>query len=180
MTLALPDQLTTARLVLREPRLSDAAAFFEAYTQDIEVARYMTWRPHTALAETEAFIAYCMRGWASGSSRPYVVVRRGDDVPIGMLEARLFPHSVDLGYVLQRKHWGQGFMPESINALCDAALALPACFRIQATCDAENRASARTLEKSGFAYEGKLARHTVLPNLDHEPRASLIYARCRS
>ena len=70
-------------------------------------------------------------------------------------------------------------MPEAIDALCNAALALPACFRIQATCDAENGASARTLEKSGFTCEGKLARHTVLPNLGDEPRASLIYARCR-
>jgi RimJ/RimL family protein N-acetyltransferase len=179
MTLSLPEQLRTSRLVLREPRHADAAAFFEAYTQDIDVARYMTWRPHVAVAQTEAFIGYCMRVWASGSGRPYVLVRPGDDTPIGMLEARLFPHTVDLGYVLQRRHWGQGLMPEAINALCEAALALPDCFRIQATCDAENLASARTLEKSGFAFEGKLARHTVLPNLGDEPRASLIYARCR-
>jgi RimJ/RimL family protein N-acetyltransferase len=179
MTLSLPDQLRTSKLVLREPRHSDAAAFFEAYTQDIDVARYMTWRPHVALAQTEAFIAYCLRGWASGGSRPYVLVRPDDDTPIGMLEARLFPHTVDIGYVLQRRHWGQGFMPEAVSALCEAALALPACFRIQATCDAENLASARTLEKSGFVYEGKLSRHTVLPNLGDQPRASLMYARCR-
>ncbi|CAN7401556.1 GNAT family N-acetyltransferase [Duganella sp. Dugasp56] len=179
MTLSLPDQLSTPRLMLREPRQSDAAAFFEAYTQDIEVARYMTWRPHRALAETEAFIAYCMRGWASGISRAYILARHDEDIPIGMLEARLFPHTVDIGYVLQRRHWGHGLMPEAIGALCNAALALPACFRIQATCDAENGASARTLEKSGFTCEGKLARHTVLPNLGDEPRASLMYARCR-
>jgi hypothetical protein len=35
----LPETLQTARLVLREPRASDAAVLFNAYTQDTEVSR---------------------------------------------------------------------------------------------------------------------------------------------
>ena len=85
--ISLPERLQTERLTLRAPRKADAALIFAAYTQDPEVARYMVWRPHQALRETEDFIAYCIEGWRSGRTRPYVITHRGDEeVPIGMLE----------------------------------------------------------------------------------------------
>ncbi|MET0807138.1 MAG: GNAT family protein [Pseudoxanthomonas sp.] len=181
MALSLPERLQTQRLVLREPREADASLIFDAYTQDIDVARHMTWRPHRHVSETEAFIAWCMQAWSSGRSRPYVLAYRDNAaIPIGMLEARLFlSPTVDIGYVLQGASWGTGLMSEAIAALSAVALADPECFRVQATCDTENPASARTLEKCGFLREGRLERHTVLPNLDPEPRSSFMYARCR-
>lgn len=178
--ISLPERLQTERLTLRAPRKADAALIFAAYTQDPEVARYMVWRPHQALRETEDFIAYCIEGWRSGRTRPYVITHRGDEeVPIGMLEARIASHSIDVGYVLQRASWGAAYLCEAMLAFTDAALAHPDCFRVQATCDTENMASARVLEKSGFLREGRLERYMVLPNLSPEPRASLMYARCR-
>jgi RimJ/RimL family protein N-acetyltransferase len=96
-----------------------------------------------------------------------------------MLEARILAHTVDIGYVLARKHWGAGLMPEAIRALAQVALALPSIFRVQATCDIDNRASARTLEKSGFVREARLERYIVHPNISPEPRPCLMYARCR-
>lgn len=180
MATMLPAVIQTRRLTLREPRKADAVPIFEAYTQDLDVARYMVWRPHRSIEETEAFIAYCMQGWADGLRRPYVLARREDEAtPIGMVEARMLPHGIDLGYVLQRHYWGCGFMAEAILAVTQAALALPECFRVQATCDTENHSSARVLEKAGFVREGRLERHLVLPNLGAEPRASFMYARCR-
>lgn len=180
MKITLPDRIRTPRLTLRAPRHADAAALFDAYTQDIEVARFMTWRPHRTLAQTESFIDYCMSCWAEDRTRAYLLVPEdSDDVPIGMLEARIQPRTIDIGYVLQRKYWGAGLMPEAIAAFSEVALSHPDYFRIQATCDTENQASARTLEKSGFVCEGRLARHTVIPNLGDEPRASFMYARCR-
>jgi [ribosomal protein S5]-alanine N-acetyltransferase len=176
----LPDFLHTDRLVLREPRASDSSILFDSYTQDPEVARYMIWRPHTSLAETEEFIAGCVRDWSSGLRLPYVLTLRGaPGRAIGMLEARPRSHLLDIGYVLGRAHWGKGFMPEAIRALTDAALSTPGVFRVQATCDVDNRASARALEKSGFPREGRLERHTVHPNIDPEPRPCFLYARCR-
>jgi len=178
--ISLPEQLQTHRLSLRKPREADAALIFAAYTQDPEVARYMVWRPHQALRETEDFIAYCIEGWRSGRTRPYVITHLGNEqVPIGMLEARIASHTVDIGYVLQRASWGAAYMCEAMRAFSEAALAHPDCFRVQATCDTENKASARVLEKSGFTREGRLERHIVLPNLGPEPRASLMYARYR-
>lgn len=180
MPIALPDEIVTKRLILRQPKPSDAAALFNAYTQDIEVARYMVWVPHQSVTETESFITYCCEAWSSGNARPYIIsLQDSPHQPIGMLEARLQAHTVDIGYVLGRKHWGSGLMPEAVATLADIALADPSCFRVQATCDIENMASARTLEKAGFTRESVLQRCTVHPNISAAPRACFMYASCK-
>jgi RimJ/RimL family protein N-acetyltransferase len=177
---ALPELLHTPRLVLRKPRQSDALAAFEGYTQDIEVARYTVWQPHVSLAQTEAFIGECLQDWQSGIALPYVLAPRNDvDRLMGVIEIRPRSHDADIGYVLGRSYWGNGFMTEAVRALSDVVLADPRFFRVQATCDVENRASARTLEKSGFVREGRLERYTIHPNISAEPRACFLYARCR-
>ena len=56
----LPQSLTTHRLLLRAPQPADGRKIFDAYTQSAEVAHYMVWRPHTAVSQTQAFIAECM------------------------------------------------------------------------------------------------------------------------
>ena len=180
MTIELPDGLLTPRLVLRAPRMTDAVGIFNAYTQDAQVARHMVWRPHATLGETEGFVTHCMQAWDDGRSRPYVLAFQDDHaVPIGMIEARVLAHSLDIGYVLARSYWGAGLMPEALTALTDAALALPNCFRVQATCDVNNLASVRTLEKSGFQCEGRLERYVVLPNVSDEPGPCFMDARFR-
>ncbi len=179
--LTLPQQLHTERLVLRAPCAADAVSIFESYTQDMEVARYMVWRQHRSVGETQAFIAWCMQAWAGGAAMPYVLACRDQPQrPIGMLEARLSAHTVDMGYVLAREHWRKGLMSEAIAALVEAALAQSACFRVQATCHVDNAASARTLEKSGFVREGRLERYAINPNISDQPEPCLMYARCKS
>jgi RimJ/RimL family protein N-acetyltransferase len=181
----LPELLQTERMVLRAPTDADAAVLFERYTQDPEVARYTVWRPHSEFSETRDFVAACMRDWQGGRCRAYMLeLPDGSGEPIGVLEARLGltgtpAHQADVGYWLGRRWWGQGLMPEALRALVAAILALPTVLRIQATCDVDNRASVRVLEKSGFVREGRMERHTLHPNISSEPRACFLYARCR-
>lgn len=178
MSRLLPERIETDRTLLRGPQATDARTFFEAFTQDPEVARYTTWRPHTSSLETETFIADCTQAWKAGSRLPYVLELKGEG-PIGILEARIRGHVVDIGYVLARRYWGRGLMSEAIRALAGRALDVPAIHRVQATCDAENVGSFRALEKAGFVREGRLERYTVHPNLSPEPRPCFMYARCR-
>ena len=58
--LMLPDRFETARLILRPIEPRDAPAIFTGYAQDPEVVRFLIWRPHKGLADTEAYIARCM------------------------------------------------------------------------------------------------------------------------
>jgi [ribosomal protein S5]-alanine N-acetyltransferase len=177
-THSLPASIETARLVLRMPIQDDAESIFDAYAQDIEVCRYMVWQPHADVATTQNFIGACIESANRGEAYPYVITESKTSRVIGMLDARPSNHRVNIGYVLARAFWGKGFMPEAINALTQVALS-GAFYRVEATCDIENHASYRTLEKSGFSKEGRLARYTVHPNISAEPRDCWLYARCR-
>ena len=49
--------LQTERLISRKLRMDDAQAIFDAYATDPLVARFMTWRVHRDVTETESFLA---------------------------------------------------------------------------------------------------------------------------
>ena len=176
----LPTTVVTHRLVLRAPVVADAEVIFHSYAKDPVVARFMVWAPHAALLTTVGFIEASIALFADGDRMPYVIARREEPAtPIGMLEARFDGHGIELGYVLTRAAWGQGLMPEAVAALADTALEEAGFFRVQAFCDVDNRRSQRTLEKAGFAREGRLERFVVHPNLGDEPRDCFVYAKCR-
>ena len=175
----LPEILETRRLRLRKPKTTDASRIFAAYARDSDVAHYMLWRPHAEVEQTREFIRGCIESWEGEDRLPYVIVHEGHDEPIGMLDARLHGHMVDVGYVLAKSEWGRGLMPEAIETLVKTLFSSPGIYRIQATCDVDNKASRRSLEKSGFKQEGQLARYTIHPNIAPEPRACYMYARCR-
>lgn len=67
-------------------------------------------------------------------------------------------------------------MPEAISSVIAIGLSQPALYRMEATCDIDNKASARALEKAGLAREGVLRRYMIHPNISPEPRDSLLYA----
>ena len=151
------------------------------YGQDAAVAKYMTWRPLTTLAEAESLVNAAIDDWASGERCAYVLeLNSAAGRVVGMLDVRYSTeHAIDVGYVLDRSSWGQGLMPEALVALAEEALTTRAVFRVQATCDVENSASISTLEKAGFVREGRLERYLVHPNISSDPRPCYMYARCR-
>jgi len=76
-------------------------------------------------------------------------------------------------------------MTEAVRAVKEWALAEIGVTRIWATCDAENHASARVLEKSGLVNAGAIERAIVRPNLGPTPRPSILFEtrkldRCNS
>jgi RimJ/RimL family protein N-acetyltransferase len=176
--MSLPPTIETARLVLRPPRMDDAEAVF-AYASDEGVARYMVWRPHASIAEAEEFLRRVVAFPEDGSRLTWAVTLSGDDTLRGMIELRPKTSKADVGYVLARRLWGNGYMTEALRAVLDYAFENPAMYRVWAVCDAENVASARVMEKAGMSFEGVLRRYQVHPNLSREPRDARCYARVR-
>jgi len=172
----LPDTVETLRLHLRRPVMTDAERIFQTYAQDREVTRYLEWIPHSSVETTKQFIALCQERWTDSVAFPYVITRKEDAELLGMIEVRPRGHRANFGYVLARSYWGNGLMPEAIAAIVKITLEPPTVYRMEATCDAENKASARVLEKSGFLREGLLRRYIIHPNISPEPRDSLLYA----
>ena len=172
-----PEVIRTARLMLRPPRMDDAQRIFEAYAQDPEVTRYLSWRPHESIHETREFVRGCMQAWERGSRFPWVITRITDGAVIGMIDLTLSWYLGSIGYVLARPHWGKGYMTEAAQAVVDAAFSLPDVSKVNAMCDVENVASARVLEKIGMVREAQLARFAVHPGVSDEPRDVFVYAK---
>jgi RimJ/RimL family protein N-acetyltransferase len=152
---------------------------FEEYTQDPEVTRYMTWRPDGTLIDRQAFLAGCLTRWDAGEEFSWVVTLPPEDRAIGMVSCRVNGFKAELGYVLARQYWNQGFMSEAVRAVADWAITAEGIFRVWAYCDTSNARSARVLEKAGMQREGILRRWTIHPNMSSEPRDCFAYSRTR-
>jgi RimJ/RimL family protein N-acetyltransferase len=175
----LSDRFETARLILRPIAPQDAPTIFTGYAQDPEVVRFLIWRPHQDLADTETYIALCMAAQPD-RSRTYALTRRADDQLLGAFELRRpEPHRLDFDYVLTRAEWGQGLMTEALAEVAGWAIRQDDIWRIGAVCDTENRASARVTEKAGLKREGILRRWIIHPNIGPEPRDCFSYAMVR-
>ena len=174
-----PEILTTERLILRRPQLSDAAAVFEEYAQDSEVTRYLIWRPHKEIKETYEFLVGCLARWESGEELSWGITRKGEDRVIGMVACRIRGHAADIGYALARSYWNRGYITEAVRAVVEWAAGLEPVFRVWAVCDTDNTASARVLEKVGMTREGVLRRWIIHPNITLEPRDCFVYSRVR-
>lgn len=171
-----PEQFETERLILRKPRMDDAPAIFSAYAQDPEVTRYMTWRPHKNVEETYRICELMLKLWDNGEAYSYAITFKNSDSVIGMIAMHPEGFKVGIGYVLARPHWGKGYITEAVLAVTNWLLAQPDIYRVFATCDVENLASARVMEKVGMQREGSLRKYIVHPNISDEPRDSYIYA----
>jgi len=174
-----PARWETNRLVMTPPTRAEAAVMFETYAADPEVSRYMIWRPHRSVEETEQFLRRCEDVWQKRLAFPWSLWLKADGSFAGMLEARVKAHAVDIGYVLAPRLWRRGLMSEAVAGLIEWAMASPGIFRVWAVCDVDNVASARLLESVGMRREGTLRRWLVHPNLGDAPRDCLCYAIVR-
>jgi RimJ/RimL family protein N-acetyltransferase len=171
-----PVLIDTPRLRLRLPEIADAQAIFERYAQDADVTRYLIWQPHRSIEETMQFLKSAISLWREARDFSWVITRKPDYQLIGMIALRIEEHKANLGYVLAKAYWGQGYMTEAAQALINLALAEPEIYRIWAVCDIGNPASARVLEKVGMSCEGVLRRWIMHPNVSAEPRDCLCYS----
>jgi len=172
-----PDAFHTARLVLRPLVPGDAGPIFDSYAQDPVVTRFLRWRPHQRIEDTEAYVASCA---AMVSSRTYAITTRGNERLIGAFDLRqATPWRLGFGFVLARSCWGQGLMTEALIQVANWALMQPDIWRIGAVCDVENLASAQVMEKAGLAREALLKRWAMLPNVSDQPRDCLSFARVK-
>ena len=173
-----PENLVTERLTLRHPSLSDAEALYE-FGRDPLVTRFMDWPTHADIRTAIEFLEGCPARWSSGEEFYWVITVKPDDTAVGGVSCRVRGHAADFGFVLNRRYWRHGYATEAPRAVVDWAESIETIRRIWATCDTENAASARVLEKLGLAREGTLRCWTVRPNISLEPRDAFVYAKVR-
>lgn len=169
-------EILLERIRLCAVALTDVKELYQSYVTDSTVTKFLLWKPHNSIAQTEQFVQRCTEMWQSEKAFPYVIRLNDKHDLIGMIEFSEVSRTVEVGYVLDKKHWGNGYMKEAVMAIV-AKLEQLRVIRIQAYCDIENVASINVLIKCGFVCEGLLRKYSVRPNLSDSPRDSYIFSR---
>jgi RimJ/RimL family protein N-acetyltransferase len=149
--------LETARLWLRWPRASDAAAI-ERYCSRWEVARHTARIPHPyPKGSAERFIYATREANALGRDLTLVfTLKSAPRVVVGAVSLeRRGADRLTLGYALAPEVWGKGLATEGVRAMVDTAFSLSEVSVIEASVQVTNPASLRVLEKTGFAHVGR-------------------------
>lgn len=154
---ALPT-LSTERLRLRHLTEADIDALFAVFG-DPEVMRYWSHPAWTARTEAEDYLASIQRNFRQRSLFQWGIARAADDQVLGTCTLyQLIPgqHRGELGIILGREAWGQGYGTEALNALIDFAWQELGLHRLEADVDPINARSLALFEKQGFQREGLL------------------------
>lgn len=168
-------ELRTPRLLLRPWRRGDEEALVR-HADNPRVSRFLRDRfpsPYTR-ADADSWIAHIER--RSGPVTAFAIV--ATDEPIGGVGIEplqdVYAIGAELGYWLSEEHWGKGFATEAVQALVPYAFEVTGLRRLQACVYDTNVASARVLEKAGFALEGRLRQAVRKRGVVHDV---LLYAR---
>ena len=148
--------LTTARLTLRKPETADAGQL-QVLHGDPEVMRYFSEPPWTDPSRPLAQIEKDRAAFEREESFRFSIVLNSTGSLIG--NCSLFAlhrqnRRAEIGYALQRAHWGKGYMHEALEALLHHAFIDHDLNRIEADIDPRNEGSTSCLEGLGFRREG--------------------------
>jgi ribosomal-protein-alanine N-acetyltransferase len=149
-------QLETERLILRSLRPEDKEAIYD-YASDPEVTRYMLFNTHASIADAEAFLEWRAERYAKRQRIEFALDLKSSGDLVGLCGLHNFfraDQHVELGYVLRRKFWGNGYMAEAVREVIRFAFEEMGMHRVQAICFEDNVRSARLMERCGMTYEG--------------------------
>jgi RimJ/RimL family protein N-acetyltransferase len=143
----MPEEIRTERLVLRRARLDDVPAM-HAIMSDAQATRYCSTLPHATMADTEQWMRN-MVGWEEGAGDDFILTLSG--TLIGKLGAFQLP---EIGFVLEKAHWGQGYASEALCAFIARRRALGSA-ELTADVDPRNLSSLALLKRNGFVETGR-------------------------
>lgn len=181
-----PERLETARLIVRMPRRSDAAALNAAVLESIDDLRpTMPWaQTAPSLIQSDAD---CRRMQAKFLLREdltmFAFERQADGSEGGFIGGTGL-HRIDwrvrrfeIGYWCRRSQQGRGLMTEAVLAVTGLAFERLQARRVEVRMDDTNERSSRVAERCGFALEGILRSDTLATS--GEPRDTRVYALTR-
>ena len=170
--------INAGRVTLRWITEKDVDVLYRIFSHT-EVMQYWSTPP---LADRNAAVKLLHEihdGFRRQALLKWGIARRTDDALIGT--ATLFNldfsnHRAEIGYGLDRAHWGNGYINEALQALLAYAFEELALHRIEADVDPRNTTSIRTVERLGFKQEGYLRERW---QVNGEIQDSLFYGLLR-
>ncbi len=171
--------LETERLLLRKLHLEDAEDMFE-YAVDPELAGLGMWLPFHTIEDSRADLEETLRNYAKGELVDWAIVLKAEAKMIGRAGlGRYSPRNyrAELGYALNRRYWGKGYMTEAAQVIMAFGFGALGLHRIEANVLSENSASIHILEKLGMQYEGVKREATFVRNRFDDVKLYAILSR---
>lgn len=151
--------LQTERLILRPVQPDDAEAMFD-YLRDEETVRFITVPPVKTLKEVieNSIQSYFMLDPIGKWAIVY------DQTMVGTIDLRLNEahRQAEIGYVLNKRYWGQGIMPEAAQAIFAVGFDQLQLVRIFSEHDTRNPKSGRVMTKIGMQQEGVALKSQII------------------
>jgi [ribosomal protein S5]-alanine N-acetyltransferase len=149
-------RIVTSRLVLRLVRGDDLPALLKA-NGDPLVTRYLPYETWAGPEEAVAWYGRTQDRFSRGEALQFVLERLADGEVIGSALLFHFDEGAatgEVGYLLAREHWGQGYMLEAIEALVPFARDTLGLRELQAVIETANVASSKLVARLGFLPSG--------------------------
>ncbi|ANY12157.1 GNAT family N-acetyltransferase [Leuconostoc lactis] len=151
--------LQTERLILRPVQPDDAEAMFD-YLRDEETVRFITVPPVKTVTEVieNSIQSYFMLDPIGKWAIVY------DQKMVGTIDLRLNKahRQAEIGYVLNKRYWGQGIMPEAAQAILAVGFDQLQLVRIFSEHDTRNPKSGRVMTKIGMQQEGVALKSQII------------------
>jgi len=150
--------IQSQRLQLRPVSRADLGGLMEI-NGDPEVTLFLPYPTWKTFADAEAWFERMDRISRETGSRQLVVVREEDKKLVGTALLFNFDETskrLELGYVIGRSYWRQGYAQEVLRTLLDYLFAIGDIRRVEAEVHPDNVASMSLLRKLGFTHEGHL------------------------
>lgn len=147
--------IETERLILRDASVDDAEDMFE-YAKLEEVTKYLSWKPHISVKDSEKILDMLSKEAKEKDS--YVlkaIVLKENDKMIGTIDARIFGDGLkdaEFGYCLNPKYWNKGYMSEALKAFMEALHKEHSVENVFGSFERENIASKRVMQKNEMYY----------------------------
>jgi len=147
--------IETQRLILRRIERSDCYDMFE-YSSDVEVTKFLTWKPHINLVETREYIDDILKRYANGKFYDWGLVYKPDKKFIGtcgFTTVNLNQNICEVGYVLSKKYWNKGLITEALEYIINLAFIYFGFDKVEARFFEGNEGSKKVMLKSGMTFE---------------------------
>jgi RimJ/RimL family protein N-acetyltransferase len=178
----IPTRIRTSRLVLRCPREGDGARFHDAVHASLpELKPWVTWAQHPLdEAGYEASLRQSISRFLIRQELRYLIF---DKVEVTLLGSTGF-HALDwrvpkgeIGYWIDTRYAGQGYVTEAIEALTEFGLKTLGFRRIEIRCDPLNERSHAIARRLGYQLDGHFVHNTVAPDDPSRLCDTLVFSR---
>ena len=152
-------RLETERLILRRFVIEDAAAMYNNWASDEEVAKYLTWPAHQSQEVSEYVLKEWVKSYSDESCYNWAIVPKDKGEPIGSISVVHMNEDVSMvhiGYCIGKEWWHRGITSEALKAVMDFFFDKVDVNRIESRHDPRNPNSGKVMEKCGMKYEGTL------------------------